>query len=211
MFVIPFEKIKEEVSKTGWNHDYEKYRQNFANLINNGAISEADRQSNTEFAKCMSRTLEAVKMHPEIYDYLKTRERMATAQLSPEDLDYGVYGNTVTNHLPPAFKNIDFNAIYTFGYVPAIIKIVSNEPDTVIYFNDGTKSHVACENSDAFDVEKGIYIALLKKAIGSQNLRHLFNLIEAAKPVESATESESDMESVCIDDWNDMPEPLPLD
>ena len=80
----------------------------------------------------------------------------------------------------------DFNAFSFMGYMPAPVKIIVNEPDTVVLFSDGSKSVVHCESDTKFDAEKGIYLAFLKKALGgSDNLQAPFTLMENAGLVTS--------------------------
>ena len=45
--------------------------------------------------------------------------------------------------------------------------IIFNGPATVIIWKDGTKTVTKCSGDDAFDPEKGIMAALLKKLIGN--------------------------------------------
>lgn len=115
--------------------------------------------------------------------YLLTREFLTDSKgnaLSTEEVDYILKcaDKPIGTSKSTVFADINFDSIATMGYMPCITKIVSNEPDTVVYFNDGSKIVVTCEKDDTFDAEKGIYIALLKKAMGSRNLRNLFSLME---------------------------------
>lgn len=46
-------------------------------------------------------------------------------------------------------------------------KVIINNPATVIYWTDGTKTVVKCHKEDTFDAEKGIVMATLKKICGN--------------------------------------------
>lgn len=49
----------------------------------------------------------------------------------------------------------------------AIKKVIFNDPATIVYWIDGTKTVVKCGNED-FDPEKGLAMAISKKALGNQ-------------------------------------------
>ena len=56
-------------------------------------------------------------------------------------------------------------------------KIIFNGPATIVFWKDGTKTVVKAEN-EAFDPEKGIAMAYLKKFLGNQG--NYFNTIKKA-------------------------------
>ena len=45
-------------------------------------------------------------------------------------------------------------------------KVIFNDPATIVFWNDGTKTVVKAENGDEFDAEKGLAMAVVKKTIG---------------------------------------------
>lgn len=47
------------------------------------------------------------------------------------------------------------------------IKVIINNPATIVYWEDGTKTIVKCQKGDVFDIEKGIAMATLKKLSGN--------------------------------------------
>ena len=51
--------------------------------------------------------------------------------------------------------------------VPNIEKVIFNGPATIVIWADGTKTVVKC-GYDVFDLEKGIAMAIAKKALGNQ-------------------------------------------
>lgn len=59
-----------------------------------------------------------------------------------------------------------------------IKKVIFNPPATVVYFSDGSKTVVRCSKNDTFDKEKGLALALAKRACGNtgsfNNLFHHF-------------------------------------
>lgn len=94
------------------------------------------------------------------------------------------------NNMPDHFKSITMNGGYLHNcdgsnehYVsyrfnmadrqqreclPAVIeKVIFNEPATIVFWSDKTKTVVKAEN-DTFDPEKGLAMAIAKKALGNQ-------------------------------------------
>lgn len=48
-----------------------------------------------------------------------------------------------------------------------IKKVIFNDPATIVFWNDGTKTVVKCKEGDLFTYEMGIYAATLKKIFGA--------------------------------------------
>lgn len=53
--------------------------------------------------------------------------------------------------------------------IPDIKNVIFNPPATIIFWEDGTKTVVKCSEYDDFDPEKGMAMAIAKKAIGEGN------------------------------------------
>lgn len=49
-----------------------------------------------------------------------------------------------------------------------IKKVIFNPPATIVLWADGTKTVVKCRDNDVFDCEKGLAMAIAKKALGNQ-------------------------------------------
>lgn len=56
---------------------------------------------------------------------------------------------------------------YVDHKIPKIKKVIFNDPATIIYWNDDTKTVVKAEG-ETFDPEKGMAMAIAKKALGNQ-------------------------------------------
>lgn len=52
--------------------------------------------------------------------------------------------------------------------IPEVKKVIFNDPATIVYWKDGTKTVVKCQNGDVFDPEKGFAMAFLKKCWGNK-------------------------------------------
>lgn len=51
--------------------------------------------------------------------------------------------------------------------LPSIEKVIFNDPATIVFWSDGTKTVVKCGERDKFDPEKGMAMAISKKALGN--------------------------------------------
>lgn len=51
--------------------------------------------------------------------------------------------------------------------IPGIEKVTFNDPATIVFWNDGTKTIVQARNGEKFDPEKGLAMAISKKALGN--------------------------------------------
>lgn len=52
--------------------------------------------------------------------------------------------------------------------VPNVIKnVIFDEPATIVYWIDGSKTVVICQEGDIYDEEKGLAMAISKKALGN--------------------------------------------
>ena len=51
----------------------------------------------------------------------------------------------------------------------SIRKVIFNKPATIVFWGDGTKTVVKCRKRDVYDYEKGIAMAITKKAFGNTN------------------------------------------
>ena len=53
-------------------------------------------------------------------------------------------------------------------YPPKIKNVIFNNPATIVFWSDGTKTVVKCQDDDIFDPEKGLAMAVCKKAFGNK-------------------------------------------
>ena len=58
---------------------------------------------------------------------------------------------------------------------PKIEKVIFNNPATIVYWHDGTKTVVKAQNGEPFDKEKGLAMAFMKKVCGNKgNYNEIF-------------------------------------
>ena len=67
--------------------------------------------------------------------------------------------------------------------IPEVKKVIFNDPATIVYWKDGTKTVVKCQKGDDFDPEKGFAMAFLKKCWGNKGNFNdkLIKIIKEAK------------------------------
>lgn len=53
-------------------------------------------------------------------------------------------------------------------YALQIKEVIFNEPATIVYWTDGTKTVVKCGSGDTFDKEKGLALCCMKKMFGNK-------------------------------------------
>ena len=222
MFIIDSSTLNGEFHKSSWAHDFDR----FETLCNSGVGIDKDGNERPatkddlifaeEFTERMEDALNFAKKHMDcINAYIAVKQMLTSNAVSPSDFEYGIFGNIIAGSICPfedghpvplTGSHIDnIECMASIGYIPAIRKIVSNEPFTVVYFADDSKVTVRCDGNDKFDAKTGVYLALLKKAIGGKNLRHLFKLLSnVIVPAETLKgyNVPDDMELVNIDDWN---------
>ena len=52
--------------------------------------------------------------------------------------------------------------------LPEIKDVIFNEPATIVIWSDGTKTVVKCQEGEGYDPEKGMAMAISKKALGNK-------------------------------------------
>ena len=56
-----------------------------------------------------------------------------------------------------------------------IKKVIFNNPATIVYWKDGTKTVVKCVDNEPYDKEKGLALCFMKKALGNKgNYNNIF-------------------------------------
>lgn len=53
--------------------------------------------------------------------------------------------------------------------LPDIERVIFNDPATVVYWDDGSKTVVKCQQGDTFSAETGLMAAMLKRFMGNDN------------------------------------------
>lgn len=95
---------------------------------------------------------------PVTIDYIET-----TANTFPK------FEGHITGTAKVFYCNI-LNSTYGIGssHIPEIKNVIFNDPATIVFWGDGTKTVVKCQPGDRFDPEKGLAMAIVKKAYGNK-------------------------------------------
>lgn len=92
-------------------------------------------------------------------------------EMRPASIEYSAYGDNhyTENELTLTLENwVKFNKDYIIDRKEDIEKVIFNDPATIVYWKDGTKTVVKCQNDDKFDKEKGLAMAIVKKLFGNK-------------------------------------------
>lgn len=73
--------------------------------------------------------------------------------------EYGSLGNA---------SEITKSDYVMLGYLPRIDNVIFNNPATIVFWSDGSKTVVKCQEGDEFDPEKGLCMAIAKKSFGNK-------------------------------------------
>lgn len=111
----------------------------------------------------------------ELTSFNEIKEKIAEL-ISKEDIavmsDYEIVKQYMDNEVQAAAIRYQVcNAHYIRPLktlVPAIKKVIFNDPATIVFWVDGTKTVVKAQNGDIFDPEKGLTMAISKKALGNK-------------------------------------------
>ena len=58
--------------------------------------------------------------------------------------------------------------IITHSFIPPIEKVIFNEPATIVFWEDGDKTVVKCQDGDTYSKETGLAMCIAKKALGNK-------------------------------------------
>lgn len=78
---------------------------------------------------------------------------------APKQIDFYRFTNTLADKLNSKASNTT---------PPTIKNVIFNDPATIVFWTDNTKTVVKCQEDEAFDPEKGITMAYFKKMHGNK-------------------------------------------
>lgn len=61
-------------------------------------------------------------------------------------------------------KKVEYNAMFKRAKIK---NVIFNDPATIVFWSDGTKTVVKCGENDIYDPEKGLAMAVAKKYLGT--------------------------------------------
>ena len=69
----------------------------------------------------------------------------------------------------------DISFFGDYRKVPGIKKVIFNNPATIVFWSDGTKTIVKCQEDDIWDAEKGLAMCIAKKMLGFKKFYKAYN------------------------------------
>lgn len=105
---------------------------------------------------------EFIQVFDSRYNDYKNRTVVLSARYNP--IFSPEYVEKMNKSIKEAWSNM--NPYLTLN--PRIKKVVFNNPATIVLWTDGTKTVVKCQNDEIFDPEKGLAMAIAKKAFGNK-------------------------------------------
>lgn len=123
---------------------------------------------------------------PVTIDYIET-----TADTFPK------FEGHITGTAKVFYCNI-LNSTYGIGssHIPEIKNVIFNDPATIVFWEDGTKTVVKCQDGDEFDPEKGLAMAIAKKAYGNKG--NYCNKMKKWLPKEEKVDTSSSLRSIFV-------------
>lgn len=102
--------------------------------------------------------------------------------------NYVITKNSDCYSVYPKLLSAVFNTIPTTRTViPKIKDVIYNDPATIVFWEDGTKTVVKCKN-EKFDPEKGLAMAFSKKMLGNKG--NYYNIFKKWLPEEKSSFNE---------------------
>ena len=82
------------------------------------------------------------------------------------------------------------------SHIPEIKNVIFNDPATIVFWEDGTKTVVKCQDGDEFDPEKGLAMAIVKKVYGNKG--SYCNKLKKWLPKEEQVDTNSSLRSIFV-------------
>lgn len=101
----------------------------------------------------------------------ETIDRYDIPSLYPKTMLNSFYGSKEWNryrNLNVTLSELTYRYFNSSKPLPSIEKVIFNDPATIIFWEDGTKTIVKAQDGDVFDEEKGLAMAMVKKALGNK-------------------------------------------
>lgn len=91
---------------------------------------------------------------------------MSVKEIIVHSADLEKHGSFVLDLLRPISDTLSAIPLESEKIEPE--KVIFNNPATIVIWGDGTKSVVKCQDGDTYDPEKGLALAIAKKALGNK-------------------------------------------
>ena len=102
--------------------------------------------------------------------------------------------------LKKQLNSIYGRSIYGCPIIPDIKNVIFNPPATIVLWADGTKTVVKAKKGETYDSEKGLAMAISKKALGNRgNYYNVFSKWITKDEVENEEDKVVELPKYCID------------
>lgn len=104
--------------------------------------------------------------------------------------------NGTINTASISTRKVEYNSMWKRTKIK---NVIFNDPATIVFWSDGTKTVVKCGENDNYDPEKGLAMAVAKKFLGTNKSKS--NYLDEFKKWLPKEEEESEQEKL-IDVWD---------
>lgn len=96
---------------------------------------------------------------------------IGSTSIAASNVDIGTTINTIIKEYAADWeikegnmKKVEYNAMFKRAKIK---NVIFNDPATIVFWSDGTKTVVKCGENDFYDPEKGLAMAVAKKYLGT--------------------------------------------
>lgn len=140
-------------------------------------------KNKTDLSPTASRILSKLKpeksAHQLIWENCSIHGRDALLHVGSIDIPVYVSNLTIDSGSPYDLRRIDLDIEVSgaprmardpimFQLLPDIERVIFNDPATIVFWKDGSKTVVKAQNGEPFDTEKGLTMAIVKKIFGNE-------------------------------------------
>ena len=114
------------------------------------------------------------------------------------DFSNSTFSNGTINEFNRNLYRYLLNSMYgmSSSHIPEIKNVIFNYPATIVFWEDGTKTVVKCQDGDEFDPEKGLAMAIAKKAYGNKG--SYCNKMKKWLPKEESVDTNCSLRSIFV-------------
>ena len=86
-----------------------------------------------------------------------------------------------------SYRSTMYHDAYNLAAKRSIEKVIFNDPATIVFWADGSKTVVKCQEHEVYDPEKGLAMAIAKRTFGNEG--NYYNTFKKWLPEETKKES----------------------
>lgn len=104
---------------------------------------------------------------------MTTYNTITASPIDKTDNEVIIGNTTYTFNTFNKVKKLKFSGVIKNGIY--IKEVIYNNPATIVFWNDGTKTVSKCHEDDTYSKETGLAICIIKKLLGSKEMKAIFN------------------------------------